>query len=314
MPIHLPPLTRREMLARTLSATAGVGALSLTGTSLHAQDESREHDPSNWLLWSDTHIDANRDRDKKEGSEFYMYNNFVMASKEALAKKKRAAGIFINGDCANLYGTRKDYEVLAELLEPLSEAGYPVHMTMGNHDSRSMFWKVLKGQRELNPGIKGRRIGVVHGKDANWFLLDSLKVINGSPGELGDKQIAWLEAELDKHSEKPAILMMHHNPKNGISEKADRIGLIDTDKLLAAIRSRKNVKAVIFGHTHHWGIYETEGIHLINLPALGRIFRPEEPLGWVDATLRPNGMELELRSLDKKHKAHGKIHDLKWRA
>jgi len=36
-------------------------------------------------------------------------------------------------------------------------------------------------------------------------------------------------------------------------------------------------------------------------------------LGWVDALLRPDGMTVELRALDTKHKAHGEKHDLKWR-
>lgn len=231
-----------------------------------------------------------------------------------MAKKKQAAGIFINGDLANLYGTKKDYAVFAELLEPISAAGYAVHMTMGNHDSRFGFWNALQGQRELNPAIKGKRIGVVEGKDANWFLLDTLKVINGTPGELGKGQLAWLAEELDRRSAKPAIIMMHHNPKTGRNDWENGIGLLDTEGLLAALKPRKQVKALIFGHTHHWGVGKVDDIHLINLPALGRIFKPEEPLGWVDATLRPNGMKLELRALDQSHKAHGETHELGWRA
>lgn len=310
MPIHLPPFSRRELLSQSISITAGLAALSIPSASQAVADQ---RDMNNWLLWSDPHIDKNRDRDKNE-TGFYIYNNFVNAAKEALAKKKNAAGIFINGDCANLYGFAKDYEVLAELLEPLSKAGFPIHMTMGNHDSRSTFAKVLKSHRPDNAYIGGRRIGVVEAPHANWFLLDSLKVINGAPGELGKKQLVWLQDELDKRKDKPAIIMLHHNPKFGENEKADRIGLADTDALFAIVKPRKHVKSIIFGHIHHWGLYDVDGIHLISLPALGRVFRKEEPLGWVDAKLKPNGIALELRAIDTSHKAHGETHELKWRA
>ena len=33
----------------------------------------------------------------------------------------------------------------------------------------------------------------------------------------------------------------------------------------------------------------------------------------VKATIEPNGMKLEMRCIDPKHKAHGEKHDLKWR-
>ncbi len=313
MPIHLPPITRRELLAQSLSASAGLAALSLLPGSLLAEEAGKKRDTANWLLWSDPHIDRNRMRDNR-GTGFYMYKNFITATKEVIEKKKNAAGIFINGDCANQYGLVPDYKVLAELLEPLSKAGFPIHMTMGNHDSRGRFLKVLKEQLpNTNPRV-GRRVGVVEAKDANWFLLDTLKTLNGTPGAMGKKQLAWLQEELDKRKEKPAIIMLHHNPKTGKDKKFDGWGLIDTEDLFEAVKPRKHVKAMIFGHTHHWGLDQVDGIHLINLPALGRIFQKDEPLGWVDATLRPDGMTVELRALDTEHKAHGEKHDLKWRA
>ena len=105
-------MTRRELLARSIATSAGLGALTI-GQGLHAKDDEEERDPSNWILWSDPHIDAIRDRDKKEGSPFYMFNNFAMATKEVLAKKRRPAGIFINGDLANLYGILKFSQVIS---------------------------------------------------------------------------------------------------------------------------------------------------------------------------------------------------------
>jgi predicted phosphodiesterase len=244
-----------------------------------------------------------------------MYKNFISATKDVIENKTNAAGIFINGDCANQYGLRPDYTVLAELLEPLSKAEFTIHMTMGNHDHRGRFMDVLKEHLPNHNPRVGRRIGVVEAKHANWFLLDTLKAVNGTPGEMGKKRLTWLQEELDKRKDKPAIIMLHHNPKTGkqADSKFDGWGLIDTDDLFAVAKPRKHVKAMIFGHTHHWNVDTNDGIHLINLPALGRIFQKDEPLGWVDATLQGDGMTIELRSLDTTHKAHGEVHDLKWR-
>ena len=116
------------------------------------------------------------------------------------------------------------------------------------------------------------------------------------------------------HTDAARTRSLHHNPKTGKDKKFDGWGLIDTEDLFAAVKPRRHVKAMVFGHTHHWGVDQIDGIHLINLPALGRVFQKHEPLGWVDATLSPNGVKLELRALDAKHKAHGETHQLKWRA
>ena len=96
---------------------------------------------------------------------------------------------------------------------------------------------------------------------------------------------------------------------------AKRSDLKDSEAFLNIIRPRKQVKAYIYGHTHSWHVeQDPSGIHLINLPALGYVFRPEDPSGWVLATLKRRGMRLELRSMDPAHRAHGQVVELKWRA
>jgi len=74
------------------------------------------------------------------------------------------------------------------------------------------------------------------------------------------------------------------------------------------------VKAYFYGHTHRWEIGRTrEGIHLVNLPSSAYVFDPSQPGGWVEATAREDGLDLELRSLSSLHPAHGERHRLKWR-
>jgi len=132
-----------------------------------------------------------------------------------------------------------------------------------------------------------------------------------TPGLLGDAQRAWLAKTLDANADKPAILFAHHNPQKGDAPS----GLKDTDKLFEIIEPRKQVKAYIFGHTHDWNARKTDsGIHLINLPPVAYIFEKGKPNGWVQATVQPESLRLELRCLDRTHKDHGQVLDLKWRA
>ena len=108
-----------------------------------------------------------------------------------------------------------------------------------------------------------------------------------------------------------AVVVIHHNPGTGQNNG----GLKDTEALLEILRPRKQVKAWIFGHTHVWHIQpDASGIHLVNLPPVAYIFHPGDPAGWVHATVRSDGMKLELRCLDVGHKDHGQVVDLKWRA
>jgi predicted phosphodiesterase len=128
---------------------------------------------------------------------------------------------------------------------------------------------------------------------------------------LGHEQLDWLAKSLDAHQEKPALVLVHHNP--GLN--GGNMGLKDTLPFLQIIRPRKQVKAYIYGHTHHWQVtQDPSGIHFINLPPVAYVFHDGDPSGWVHTTLKQDGMRLELRSLDPNHKAHGETHDLPWRS
>ena len=90
--------------------------------------------------------------------------------------------------------------------------------------------------------------------------------------------------------------------------------MVDAQELFDVIGPRRQVKAYVFGHTHHWAIAERDGIHLINLPPVAYLFNPSDPNGWVDCQLRDDGMTLEMHALNKEHKAHGQRIELTWRA
>jgi hypothetical protein len=301
MPLHVPPISRRRFLAGSLAAGAGW----LTIPQLASAEVSVNAD--RFALLSDTHIAANPEQ-MVRGVKMAENLRRVVAEVTSLAEKP--AGVFVNGDCALLIGEPGDYATFHELTAPLATAGLPLHLTLGNHDQRKNFESAI-GDPFYSVPLEGHYVSIVESPRANWFLLDSLDVVNQIPGVLGAEQRAWLAKALDARAEKPAIVFVHHNLVFGKPEK--NTGLLDSDELLELLVPRKHVKAVFYGHTHHWNVQKKEGIHLVNLPPTAYLFLPMDPNGWVDCRLRDGGMTLELHALDPKHRAGGEQVKLEWR-
>src|SRR4051812_36848332 len=301
MPIHLAPISRRRFLARTLAAGGGL----MLAQELFAKTKAL--DKNLWIFLSDTHLSLDRAKVERGVN---MTDHFEQVSKEVLELPKRGAGLFLMGDCAFSSGQKGDYAVLQELLEPIRASQTPVYLALGNHDNREQFWEVLSAEKERKRPLADRQVAFLPGTRANWFILDSLEKTLQTPGLLGKEQLEWLGRTLDENPTKPAIVLIHHNP--GIS---GNMGLKDTVALFEVIRPRKQVKAYFYGHTHAWSVQQDEsGIHMINLPPVSYLFHEGDPAGWVQAKLQTDGIELELRCVDKIHKAHGERHALKWRA
>ena len=301
MPIHLAPLSRRRFIRRT--------ALTATGLALSPQLMALEKpaDPDSWAFLSDTHLAAQRSLLCRG---INMVDHFNIVSKDLLACSKRPAGAFLTGDCAYSHGESGDYAMLGELLEPIRKAEIPVHLALGNHDQREHFWAAFAEEKRASRPVVDRQVSLLETPRLNWYILDSLEKTSSTPGLLGQEQLDWLSKSLAEHTDKPAVMMVHHNP--GLN--GGNMGLKDTLPFLEIIRPRKQVKAYIYGHTHNWKVeQDPSGIHLINLPPVAYVFHDGYPSGWVHALISQEGMRLELRSVDPAHKAHGEIHNLQWR-
>ena len=299
MPIHLPPLSRRQFLIRALAAGAG---LTVAPSVLAAT----RRDPNAWALLADTHLAANQ---AQMARGINMAGHFKSVSQEVLALKKRPAGVFIGGDCSLNSGEPGDYATLAGLLQPMRTGQLPVHLALGNHDHRERFWEGFTELKAAKRPVLDKHSALIESPRANWLVLDSLEKTLSTPGLLGQEQLDWLARVLDANPSKPALVLVHHNPYiNG------HLGLKDTQALFDVIRPRKQVKAYIYGHTHRWKIEQDQsGIHLINLPPVAYVFREGDPSGWVLATVSRKGMNLELRCVKQTHPEHGKVTELKWR-
>ena len=130
---------------------------------------------------------------------------------------------------------------------------------------------------------------------------------------LGEEQLKWLAKALDARKTKPALVFAHHPLQFDVPKTGKSSGIADTTDFWPVLKERAQVKAFVFGHTHTWKIAERDGIHLINLPAIGYPFAKAEVTGWVDANFTEKGAKFEVRALDPKHPRHGDKAELTWR-
>jgi 3',5'-cyclic-AMP phosphodiesterase len=303
MPIHLPALTRRDLIKQGTAA-----GLSLLGAQAFAEEPSEL-----WLMLSDTHISG----DKTETArDINMADHLQQVVKAVLAmqEKERAFGLFVNGDLSLDHGDAEDYTTFVELMKPLREAGIDTHLTLGNHDDREAFWKgceALTSNQKLQPL---KHLGVITSALVNWVLLDSLQSTDLTPGSLGESQLAWLDRTLLGLPDKPTIILTHHNPKpSTVPEGKKTTWLTDTEGFISVVDRHAKVKAWFFGHTHNWQVTtKNSGLHQINLPPVAYVFDQARPSGWVTARVDAKGMSLELHALDTAHPEHAQRHRLEW--
>jgi 3',5'-cyclic AMP phosphodiesterase CpdA len=231
-----------------------------------------------------------------------------------LAQPKRPAAVLINGDLALRDGQPGDYRHFAQLIQPLRDAGLPVHLTMGNHDAREIFYEVLGAEKPAQPVVAARHVAVVQTPRANFFLLDTLQKVMIAPGELGQEQIAWLRKALEAHADKPAVIVAHHNPRLGGDPLHFPGGLIDSVALWEVLAPRRHVKAYVHGHIHHRSLAKHADIHIVNTPATSYVGKPEiSTTGWTMARLREDGMTITTHTHLAEHPWNKQDDVLAWR-
>jgi Icc protein len=302
MPITFPPLSRRSFLQRGTAAAFG---------SLVSQLPALEIPEQLWVLFSDTHI-AEDEALVARGA--CMAENLKRCVNQVLKIGQKPFGLIINGDCAYLDGKTEDYVTFGHCIQPLREQSIQVHCTLGNHDHRNNFLNAIIGPPPPNAErpmlVPDKHVASVSSALVNWILLDSLDLVNKTPGSLGETQLGWVERELRNLPNKPTFIVAHHNPQGPVPEGKQPTGLQDGDALFDLLASHEKVKGYIYGHTHTWlrTKHEKTGLALINLPPIAYVFDPKRPNGWVMARVSAERIEFELRSLNPAHDEHGQKH------
>lgn len=255
-----------------------------------------------WALLSDTHIPTDSANAYRG---FQPAANLKRIVPEIVAAKPQ--GALICGDVARLEGLASDYAAVRGIMQPVS-AAMPVAMALGNHDDRQNFLAAFGTAQTGAQALKDRHILVVEGPAVRFIVLDSNVRANSTPGFLGKAQRTWLADYLKSSSDLPTLLFVHHTLSD------DDGALLDAPRLFDTVRHVSKVKAIFYGHSHNYAYDQWEGIHLVNLPAVGYNFRDSEPVGWVEARLRGDGAALTLHTFGGNQEKNGKTADLKWRS
>ena len=301
MPIHLPGQNRRQFLK-----SVGAGLLVCSSTAFAAASSEVEDDLV--YLLNDTHIG------EKQPADSPVPSHLRQVVEELVQRDRKPTAVMINGDLALKDGQPGDYRHLARLLEPLRKANIDLHLTLGNHDDREVFYEILQNERPEAPPVASRHLAIVETRLANFFLLDSLQETMVTPGTLGEEQRKWLAEALDARPDKPAILVTHHNPRLGGEPVHYPGGLTDSQELWKLLASRPQVKAYMHGHIHDRGYFEHEGIAILNLPATSYVAdRNTSTTGWTTARLADDGMILTTHTTDRSHPWNGQSTKILWR-
>lgn len=322
LPITLTP-NRRQFLNVSVATLA---ARSLSGRDVLGNDVLGGDGPLDRSAWdchgplailSDTHIC---------GDAAKRHRGVVMADRlrRVVDDVNRALGkpgdVIINGDCAFLEGQASDYRTLGVLLLPLVKAGHTIHLMMGNHDDREQcaaVLKDLKGPEDLDPAnqtVAGKHVLRLCHQHADFYLLDTLDLVNHVAGRLGDEQIQWLDGELASRPDHPAMVIGHHNIQFETSLLKRVTGLRDSESFEQVLEKHPQVVGYLYGHNHQWTQGQTTGgCPTINLPTTAYVFDPAEPQGWVLLTPRKSQTDLVLRTLDPDDRRHGETKTLSHR-
>ncbi len=291
------PQHRRDFLKTTLLGGASV---FLAGCQMPTAGRGSSAPDFHLALLSDTHIPANRE-ERYRG--FSPVENLQRAVEGVMAAPPQ--GAILCGDAARLEGKPEDYQVLRTLIEPLA-AKAPVYIGLGNHDDRANFRQAFPTPPGALPAAGGRHITVIEYATVRLVVLDSLLYVNKTAGLLGKEQRAWLAKYLPAIADRPVVLFVHHTLGDGDGE------LADADRLLAVATQHPHVKAIFYGHSHVWDVTRRAGLHLINLPAVGYNFRDQDPVGWVDARFRADGVTLKLHTVAGNREKDGAITEIRW--
>lgn len=166
----------------------------------------------------------------------------------------------ISGDLTER-GEITAYEALKERL-----AGFPMpmHLMLGNHDSRENYIGVFGGAPRDESGFVQ---SVVAHSGAHFLNLDTLKGPPSSAGLYCAQRRNWLASRLAETGGAPVYLFMHHPPFDIGHALMDRIKLEDGEAFASVLKGH-NIKHIFFGHAHRAMSGQWKGIPFSATPSL----------------------------------------------
>jgi 3',5'-cyclic AMP phosphodiesterase CpdA len=292
------PMSRQRFLATAAKTTALLGLASLNRTAW-GQVDDKERRQVRLALLSDTHIPADTTNSYRG---FRPVENLRQVLPQVIAAEPDA--VMLNGDAARLTGELADYSLLRQMLTPLAERA-PIHIGLGNHDHRENFFQIFPRGSSAGP-VSQKHVTIWEASGLRFLVLDSLLYVDQVAGLLGQAQRAWLAEFLTQADQKPTVLFVHHTLGDGDGD------LLDADRFFDIILPHRQVKAVLYGHSHVYSYTQREHMHLINLPAVGYNFGDDQPVGWVSGTFDAAGAALTLHAIGGNRSQDGMTTNIRW--
>lgn len=170
------------------------------------------------------------------------------------------AAVLISGDIVH-EGTREDYALVQELLEPLTS---PIYAIPGNHDDPALVHEAFGDPGEVE--VAGARLVLCNthrpGTDAGSIDLDALA--------------ARLEGD-----DRPTVVAMHHPPlRTGIPAIDDlALPLEERVALAELLAASPQVALVVCGHVHRTTFETLSGCGVFTCPATWEQIEPAAEFG-----------------------------------
>lgn len=152
--------------------------------------------------------------------------------------------VVVTGDLTERADPR-EYRLASRLLRRLP---CPVYAMPGNHDLTAAMREHLPDFPMICEGTQDKMHYAVEIGGLRIVVLDS-SLPGRAGGELGGEQLAWLDAELQRHR-KPTLIALHHPPKPVGIRHMDDIALIDGEALGKVVSRHRHVERIICGHVH----------------------------------------------------------------
>jgi len=154
-----------------------------------------------------------------------------------------AAFVEITGDLTH-WGSPEAYAVLRHELERME---LPVHLLLGNHDSRPNYLQAFPDAVLDDGGHVQNVIDTIVGR---FIFLDSNEP-NVSWGVLCDQRLEWLRQRLAEAPDQPVFLFCHHPPFAVGLPRMDEISLRDPERLVPVVAPHAHrIRHFFFGYLH----------------------------------------------------------------
>ncbi|WP_312241956.1 phosphodiesterase [Pantoea sp.] len=151
--------------------------------------------------------------------------------------------VVLSGDLVD-FGHPQEYQALRAALQQLKP---PFRLMPGNHDDRQALREAFPDHVYLQTGETLNWRASVNG--VTLLALDS-SVPQQPWGYVDEAQLNWLETELSRQPQQPALVMLHHPPFHCGIGHMDRQRLRNPEALEAIVARHPQVERVLCGHLH----------------------------------------------------------------